>query len=424
MKVYYLPAYEYSSFEYIFSYLNIEAIQISNVKEIENKENNYLLMSTGVFSAGIGKMIEALRDIKEIFDKPKFTIVIGGPHFNIMSATDFIKAFPDVSYICIGPGEKFLEKLFNENIPPGIYDGLQFGEVRNYMLTESNLEKLDDDHEIRISFDGNSCRWGRCLFCHHMVNSPGYSPEKIFELINSFSDLGRYKFYFLDNYINLKKLIALLEMLSKTSYRDSLDLTIFGARVSDDLSVLDEVISKFRENPIKKISFGIEFYHQELLNMYKKGTTIEQIDRTMNWMISNNIYIGANLLFGMPGTKQEHRDKYYDFVEKYGDSNIEIRTSFFRLSSAIKMFDMLDKFKIKLTGESYNISDLTGIDELCRRPLVNIPKVPLTYLKFTHWDEEEQRWISRFDDLKRYKDFISPDYNVLRETKKFVYKSR
>lgn len=425
MKVYYLKTYEYSIFQYLFSYLNIDGIEIDeNFSDIENNEDNYLLMSSTALSAGLGKIVQALQEIEKIFDRPKFKIVVGGPIFSIVNAEELMEAFPSISYVCIGPGEKFLDGVLSGILDPGIYNGYVVGEVRNYMISDHHLEGVHPDHHIRISFDGNTCRWGRCLFCHHIAEKTvGDTPENIFKMIDDYSRKGRHKFHFYDNYVDLKKLKYLLEMISEKDYKEEIELMFFGAKASDDFSTLDEVISKFSANPIKKVSLGVEFYHQELLNMYRKGITIEQIDRTMSWLIENNVNVGAYILLGVPGSKKEHRDRYRDFINKYGNYDVEFRPSFFRLSPGVRMFDMLDKFKIKLSGEAYNITELSGLSDFCNRPLVDVPKIGLEYLKFSHWDEEENKWISRYEDLQRHKEFMVDD-PVLKEKTKFVYMSR
>ncbi|MFW6225906.1 MAG: radical SAM protein [bacterium] len=399
---------------YLLSYLENEIDgfkyqELIDLNNLTNTPDTYLLLTTGIGNFSFENSLRTILFIRKNFKTVKLNIVLGGTWTSLINVKQFQQAFPEVKYICVGEGEGFLKTLFTQGLEPGIYYGNNFDNPKNYYLTDNQFHNLInsnrlDDPSVYLTFEGNGCRWGKCLFCHHIsCDVKEYaSPEQLFETIDRYAiERNHHRFYLYDNYTNIDKLNELIGLISKTKYKDKMELKIFGLKVSDDFSKLDDNMAKFNSSPLRDIQIGVEFYEQRLLNLYRKGITIKQIDDTLTWASKQGIVPSSYIMLGVPGATSKTRQSYIDFYNKWFNTHNLI--SFFVLSNLTRIYqdNLLKDFGIEITGNNFKIHELLDLKEF------NIGSVDTVYMRFKHWDDEEEHWITREEDYKRHENIIN-----------------
>ena len=59
-------------------------------------------------------------------------LVVGGMQLGYLEPEDFLEAYPEVSHLIIGNGERAVQLLVEERLPPGIHDGRKLGRIAPY----------------------------------------------------------------------------------------------------------------------------------------------------------------------------------------------------------------------------------------------------------------------------------------------------
>jgi hypothetical protein len=392
MKIYF---FNYSEQEIILQLLNYvstnsdikfshEMLNLKNIDRIDNNSDNYILFSF-FLSKNISVFDKTINAIREKFQKININIVVGGSFLNFLSIEDINKYYGEVNFICIGKGEEFLISLLSRKINPGIHFDKDFPLVKKYLIVKE--EFLNKSNLAYLTINGNECKWGRCLFCKLKTeekDSQRVNIEEIYDSILYYRKNKKLKLVICDSYNNIDEIKKITDMLHEDKIYD-VDLIVFGVRADMDLNGV-------KDKSIFCINLGVEFYTQYLLDLYKKGITIEQIDKSINKLKFIAKELNAFLLFGVPGYNLTHFKDIKLFIEKYKNDIHKFNGSLFCLSDNIEMYKMLKEFRIEITG-NYNISDFFKSE--------NCPKINTKYLKFRIWDQDEKRMINNREILDK-----------------------
>ena len=365
---------------------------LGSLEEIENSGNNYILLSN-MMARDLDNSIRILKKLKSNFKILHINIVMGGTLFLVVEKQDVMKYVPGVTHICEGHGENFLKALVENKLPGGIYYGKDFPQIPHYLLKKKYLRKM---RRVLVTFDDNRCSWRKCRFCHHLssaeIKREAAGVETIVETIEHYYASGAKEFYFFDNELNPQKFYRFLCLLhERIGPAQDISFRIFGARATSDFSILNDIL--WKPGLIEEVSIGVEFYSQDLLDLYQKGITREDINSSMQTFLDFGTNVNAYLLFGVPGSRTRHIEDVRSFIEKYGDK-LTYLLSFFRLSSDLRLFKDKEDFRIEVT-EPYKMNELIGGEGL--------PPIDMRYLKFISWDEDKQRMISRKETLDKTK---------------------
>ena len=398
MKIYYI---EEDILKYLLSYVEtyckteIEAISLNNCKtdEIENSEKNLILISsTSLYD--MNRTHEVLKKIKIQFPETKIRIILGGSMHYILNNEDFLNHYTQASHICVGKGEEFLRTLIDKKVPKGVHFAEDFGNIKPYRINK----KYRIEKEVKITFNDNRCDWQKCLFCHHQTRHvcPINTAEKIAEDVEYYIKECNYKhFYFYDNNMNphvLNKFLKIL--LEKGLNKYSPTFYLFGLRVDSQFEVLTEILEQWKPSPIVGGSWGLEFYDQEILDLYNKNTKLKQIDNALAFFHKYGIANDAYLLLGLPGVNNKHIEHFKEFIDHKSYLVRDYRVSFFLLNPFIRMYE--DKEKFKMHEKNYLTLQDFFLDK------INAPKIRTIFKNFDSWDEDLRRYVDRGETLRKY----------------------
>ena len=357
--------------------------------EIENSEDNYILFSN-IMPRDLTLNTMIIERIKNNFSKLKINIVLGGTLFSILHNRQVMDYIPGISHICEGKGEGFLKELVEKRLPPGVYHSEDFPPIEHYVMKQKYLSKVS---LMLITFDDNRCTWNRCKFCHHrsgQIRRKGISADRLVDDVVTYHRFGINHFYFYDNDLDPNKLHDFLGLLHEKIGPDpDIAFWIFGIRADHDFSMIKPLV--WRKDLLREIAIGAEFYSQHMLDLYNKGITTSQIDECVQTFLDMGADVHAYFLFGAPGELAMHLKETRAWIEKHRD-DVFIRASFFRLSTEMAMFGERNRFKIE-TGDFYKINEIKGGETL--------PPIDTKYIKFTSWDDDEKRRVTREEVLRK-----------------------
>ena len=143
--------------------------------------------------------------------------------------------------------------------------------------------------------------------------------------------------------------------------------------------VNSELLKKLSESGCIQIDFGVESGSQRVLDMLKKGVTIEQIKHTFKLCREYNIRTFANYLTNIPGETVEEREKTIEFANSlnadrftyniflpYPNTKINEENGIIISEKDYKYFFMFKRnSNLKFFSENYNFTpDKKDLDEL------------------------------------------------------------
>ncbi|MFC1807518.1 B12-binding domain-containing radical SAM protein [Candidatus Omnitrophota bacterium] len=233
-------------------------------------------------------------------------MIVGGPHTTVGLKT--IPMFVD--YVVQSEGEKAILKIIN-------------GEVKERILREERIKDLDSlpfqpwDIFNKLPYDF-SCPWMKitpvftmntsrgcpysCAFCsvgsiwgkQYTCFSADRIISEIKYLVKNYGAKGIY--FREDNFtLNLKRTKEFCQKLIKENLKIS---WACETRV-DNLS--EELVRLMSSAGCRAFYTGIESGSQRMLDLLKKGTTIEQIKNVLTWCKTYNIRTYCSLITGVPG---------------------------------------------------------------------------------------------------------------------------
>lgn len=399
MKIYYLKN---DIFFYLFSYLdkytcsNLEYVEFdpTSVADIENTENNIILFSNLILE-DVLVMIRIIEILRTLYDTINIRIVSGGAGHYVLNNEHLIAWYPEISHICVGKGENFLKSLVEDNLPEGIYYSGDFGQIKDYVVSK----KYRLEERVLLTYRDNRCDWQKCLFCHHQTKNvlPVFSPQNIAEKICYYIDeCGYSRFIIYDNNLAPENLRDTFRILKKNGYdKYNLDFELFGLRVDSNYRAIEEITESWQHNPISGGSWGVEFYDQNILDMYAKNSSLDQIDGALEFFNKVNIKNYVYLLLGLPLIEKEHIANLRKFVYEKAPLVEQYLVSFFLLNDSLRMYDMKEEFKIKLK-RFYTLKDYFFMNA------ESVPAIKTRFFDFISWSDEYGSYLSREEVLAKY----------------------
>jgi hypothetical protein len=295
--------------------------------------------------------------------------------------------------------------VIEEQLPRGVHDARQLGRIGPYRFDLSLFPR----RKMMLSLGRQGCRWRQCRFCHHLQSV--YTPvplDHVVESIVHYLRQGVDYFYLYDNEMDLREFAEVFEAVHQRVGDIDVRVGIFGSRilpvaeVDGALASLDRLLAAWTRLKLVEISLGMEFYDQEVLDWYRKGITIADIDATLHAFYRRlplNTCVRIYLLAGLPRVRDHHIRSILEFERRhflglslrYGFACLQ--PSFFRLSPHVSVYRNLDEFGIML-GDWYHINDFRGVDGL--------PNIRTRYRRFQCWDEDSGRYLSRGEVMEKH----------------------
>jgi radical SAM superfamily enzyme YgiQ (UPF0313 family) len=77
-----------------------------------------------------------------------------------------------------------------------------------------------------------------------------------------------------------------------------------------------EILAKMREANCQLVSFGVESGSQKMLNVMKKGTTVEQNEKAIRWVKEAGVSVTISVIIGYPGETKDTLEQTLDFIRR------------------------------------------------------------------------------------------------------------
>ncbi len=192
----------------------------------------------------------------------------------------------------------------------------------NKYTTRRQPAGADKKDKILGMLTSRGC-FNRCNFCYRMEKGIRFrSMENVIEEIKILKEkYGVNYFQFLDELFNFskKRIFEFYEALKK----NNLKIKFFcQARVD----ILDEKTAIYlKKSGCKFLNFGMESSDQNVLNLMKKNTTVEQNIRAVEITKKAGIGLGLNFIWGNKGDTKESLQNNVKLIKKYNTYD-QIRT--------------------------------------------------------------------------------------------------
>lgn len=347
------------------------------------------------------------RRIKQRY--PAVQIVMGGGSCQGKMGQALYEAFSWIDYLCTGEGDDSFPALVEcliRTLPvpelPGILkrednriiipqqstqaveklDNLPIPDFTDYLQQLQTLDLLPYVNPGILAEGARGCWWGEkspCTFCGLNGQTIAFRSKSNQRLLQEISlMLERYspyavkRIHFVENILSMKHLREVIPVLRSQVK----DIELFY-EVKVNLKHQD--IVALRASNIVKVQPGIESFHDTILRLMAKGSSLLQNVQTLKWLMEYGIDAVYNLLYAFPGepvegyremaetvillkhlpqprsirqVRLERFSPYFDMPELYGIHNIRptsLSRKIFPLPEAI-LFDLVHHFDFDFTG--------------------------------------------------------------------------
>ena len=340
----------------------VEVMDI-NAYRWDKKEVERLIRNSNFDVVGIGAIVTVYHYVKwliEVFKKYHLNkkVIIGGSVGTSIPHIVFGKTQADI--VCIGEGEQtaveLLDALTNGGDDLHIVDGIWFRRKDGTVIKNNprapikNLDALpwpawdlfpmdiylknpigapnrnkwidgDSDSETLLSVNLNGTRGCpyKCIYCYHDFMGQGYrhrSPDNIIkEMRYLYDKYGVMYFHFTDDEFVLKKsfIYGFCEEVKK-EFNNSITWGCAG-RVN---LMTEDLIKTMADSGCVLIGYGIESGSQRMLDIMKKGVTVEQAKKAIKLTQKYIGWADCSFMTGTPGENRETIQETIDFCKELG----------------------------------------------------------------------------------------------------------
>ena len=293
------------------------------------------LVGFTIFTLKHRAVYELIEKLKVL--RPNIDVIVGGPHIRTINE-EALKMCNAIDFACCGEGEDLIVELCTGQELSSI-KGLVYRENGEIFSTdlrpyESNLDRFNfprfnkfelekyTDEILMLSSRG--CPYS-CTYCsvnlfsgrkirlrsiNSIVDEIAYWHRKGKKILN-FSD-DNFTFY-------ADRVYQLCDEIEK---RDLNGLTLRCSGVRADR--LDrKLLQRMKEVGFKGIGIGVEAGNNKVLNLLKKGETIEEIEETIKNACDLGYEVILYFLFGTPGETEEDIEDSIKLVLKYPVFKVE-----------------------------------------------------------------------------------------------------
>jgi len=316
---------------YLVTFVDLSVDHLTNEEYFDVLRNSDFILITCLTNA-IDNIRRIIHDIKSVNDQGH--IICGGPHCN--ETNQHIKGsdltvYGEAELVIVNIMERLSAGKSLENIAGISYlkDSRLFRNEGHNII--NNLDKIDFP-SLELTREKNynfayGIKIGRilpvittrgcpfhCSFCTYPTVK--YRERSVDDVIREIR-LGYEKFkpgYLLindDNFLLKRKRV---ERFADALIHSKIKVKIILQGRADLASV--DLFRKLRKAGVIVLMFGIESANQDVLNFYKKGTTVEKIEKIISIANRFGIITFSGIMIGAPIEKYEHFENDKQFLSK------------------------------------------------------------------------------------------------------------
>jgi radical SAM superfamily enzyme YgiQ (UPF0313 family) len=282
------------------------------------------LIGMSLISFEYKRFYHLLSEIKRLC--PGVKIIVGGPHVTIMRE-QVLQQCAAIDYGVVYEGEGTLTELCRGELPEDEIKGLIFrddgdivyGGNREFtpdldQIPWPRYEKFELDRYVkeRVIYTSRGCPH-QCIFCPNRILSPHYrprSPKHVVDEMEYWYNRGCRQFNFDDDNFNLieDRVFDICDEIERRGLRRLFIRCSNGIRAD---RTNKKMLSRMREVGFRYIAFGADAGNNRMLEIVKKGETIEDIEQAVK--DACDLGYDVKLLF-VVGTPYETREDVEDKV--------------------------------------------------------------------------------------------------------------
>ncbi len=413
---------------YVAAFLEKNGIDVNIIdSEVEGLDYSNIILHikkfkpdiVGITSTTVAfhRAIELAKKIKE-YD-PQMPIIIGGPHVSALPEyTLFFDCF-DVGVLREGEITTFkLIKAIEQGTELKNVEGIIFrddDQVVHFTKPREYIQNLDmlpfparhllPDINLYLPPPMNYRRPpvanvitsrgcpNRCTFCDRNVFGQRYREHSAEYVVSEIEHLiDKYKIKeiaFVDDTftINKKRLERIIELMEERGI--AIDWTCM-ARVN---TVSKSLLTKMKKSGCWHISYGIESGNQEILNLIKKGITLEQVRNAIKWSVEAGIHTKGFFMIGNPRDSLKIINETIDFAKSLPLTDVVVtintpipNTESFETAAQYGRLDTRDWSKFSywqpvFVPDGFNEKTLINLQKKFYREFYFRPSIFLKHLK-------------------------------------------
>jgi len=320
----------------------VEQLKYNQIKE-EIKKRNPDIIGITAMTFTIIDVIKTAKIAKEI--NPNIKIILGGPHV-IIYPEETIN-IPEVDFVVLGEGEQVIKQLLDNISNPDKLKkikGIVFKEndkIINTGRTEfiTNLNVLpfparhltpykkyfsivSSNRPVTTMFTSRGCPY-RCLFCDRPTFEKFFrarSAKNVVDEMEECKKMGIKEIFIYDDTfgVDRQRVIDICKEIIKRNLKIFWDVR---TRVN---TVDTELLKKMKKAGCQRIHYGVEAGTQKILNVLRKGITLEQVEKAFEWTKRAGIETAGYFMIGSPTETKEDILKTIKFMKKLNPDYVHI----------------------------------------------------------------------------------------------------
>ena len=320
----------------------VEQLKYNQIKE-EIKKRNPDIIGITAMTFTIIDVIKTAKIAKEI--NPNIKIILGGPHV-IIYPEETIN-IPEVDFVVLGEGEQVIKQLLDNISNPDKLKkikGIVFKEndkIINTGRTEfiTNLNVLpfparhltpykkyfsivSSNRPVTTMFTSRGCPY-RCLFCGRPTFEKFFrarSAKNVVDEMEECKKMGIKEIFIYDDTfgVDRQRVIDICKEIIKRNLKIFWDVR---TRVN---TVDTELLKKMKKAGCQRIHYGVEAGTQKILNVLRKGITLEQVEKAFEWTKRAGIETAGYFMIGSPTETKEDILKTIKFMKKLNPDYVHI----------------------------------------------------------------------------------------------------
>lgn len=329
------------------------------------------------------RLYRLVAEIKQ-FDSNVKTVV-GGPHVTIMKEK-VLEECPAVDYGVVYEGEGTLVELC-QGRPEGDIKGLLFRDGDNIRYSGDRPFEMDLDRipwpryekfefkkyvpEITI-YSSRGCPH-QCIFCPNRIISPYYRPRSASHVVDEIEywyQKGYRQYNFDDDNFNMvrERVFEVCDLIEKRGLKGLFLRCSNGIRAD---RVDREMLTRMRQVGFHYIAFGVDAGNNRMLEIVKKGETIEDIETAIREACALNYDVKLLFVVGTPYETREDVEDKVRLSRKYPIQEVH----FYNIIPypGTELFDYVKANNLFLRKPEDYLNDVSC---LTRVPVFETPELP------------------------------------------------
>ena len=320
----------------------VERLNYGKIKE-KIAEKNPDVVGITAMTFTLPDVIKTAKTAKEA--RPDIKVILGGPHV-IIYPKETIN-IPEIDFLVLGEGEQAIKQLL-ENIdnPEKLKEikGLVFktkGEIINTGIADpiANLDILpfparhltpfkkyfsvvSSNAPVTTMFTSRGCPY-KCLFCDRPMFGKNFRPrsaKNVADEMEQCEKMGIKEIFIYDDTfaVDKNRVLDICEEIKKRKLSIAWDIR---TRVN---TVDEEILKSLKEAGCQRIHYGVEAGTQKILNVLRKGITLEQVECAFKMTKKAGIQTAGYFMIGSPTETENDVLETIKFMKKLDPDYVHV----------------------------------------------------------------------------------------------------